>query len=75
MTEDDKPEPRDAIYAAFIPPEWVEHHIRATGTPSQQLAQEGQKAEEGQPFEDMVLEPYHDFSDIFSKEAFDELPP
>ena len=75
VTEDDRPEPRDVIYAAFIPPEWVEHHIRATGTPSQRLAQEGQKVEEGRPFEDMVPEPYHDFCDIFSKEAFDELPP
>ena len=73
--EDDEPEPRDAIYAAFIPPEWAEHHIRATGTPSQRLAQEGQKAKESQPFEDMVLELYHDFSDVFSKEAFNELPP
>src|SRR5258708_36356293 len=45
VVEDDRPEPGDAIYAAFIPPEWVEHHIRATGTPSQQLAQEVQKAE------------------------------
>ena len=35
VTEDDGPEPGDAIYAAFIPPEWVGHHIRATGTPSQ----------------------------------------
>ena len=46
-TEDDGLEPGDAIYAAFIPPEWAEHHIRATGTPSQWLAQEAQKAEEG----------------------------
>ena len=46
VTEDDRPEPGDVIYTAFIPPEWVEHHIRATGTPSQRLAQEGQKVEE-----------------------------
>ena len=39
------PEPGDAIYAAFIPPEWVEHHIRAMDTPLQWLAQEAQKAE------------------------------
>ena len=75
MTEGNKPEPGDVIYTTFIPPEWAEHHIRATGTPSQQLAQEGQKAEESQPFEDMVPKPYHNFSDVFSKEAFDELPP
>src|SRR5258706_4083105 len=56
-------------------PEWAEHHIRAMDTPSQQLAQEVQKAEESQPLEDMVPAQYHDFRDVFSKEAFDELPP
>ena len=50
---------RQFTYWTIFPPT-AEHHIRATGTPSQQPAQEGQKAEEGQPFEDMVLEPYHD---------------
>ena len=73
--EDDGPEPGDAIYTMFIPPEWAEHHIRATGTPSQWLAQEGQKVEEDQPFEDIMPGLYHDFCDVFSKEAFDELPP
>src|SRR5258708_21689991 len=75
MVEDDGPEPRDAIYAMFIPPEWVEHHIRATDTLLQWLAQEVQKAEGSQPLKDMVLTQYHDFRDVFSKEAFDELPP
>src|SRR6266404_438560 len=75
MAEDDGPEPRDAIYATFIPPEWAEQHIRATNTPSQWLAQEAQKAEVSQPLEDMVLAQYHNFRDVFSKEAFDELPP
>src|SRR5258708_38923156 len=70
--EDDGPEPRDAIYTMFIPPEWAEHHIRAMDTPSQQLAQEVQKAEVS---EDMVPAQYHDFRDVFSKEAFDKLPP
>ena len=46
VMEDDRLEPRDAIYAAFIPPEWAEHHIRAMDTPLQWLAQEAQKAEE-----------------------------
>ena len=55
VAEDDGPGPRDAIYAMFIPPEWAEHHIRATNTPSQWLAQEVQKAEVSQPLEDMVL--------------------
>src|SRR5258708_32981421 len=40
MAEDDGPEPRDAIYATFIPPEGAEHHIRATDTPSKQRAPE-----------------------------------
>src|SRR5260221_6085612 len=75
MAEDNGPEPRDAIYAVFIPPEWAEHHIRATGTPSQRLAQEAQKAEVSRPLEDMVLAQYHNFRDVFSKEAFNELPP
>src|SRR6266436_3804431 len=75
MAEDDRPEPRDVIYTTFIPPEWVEHQIRAMDTPSQQLAQEAQKAEVSQPLKDMVPAQYHDFRDVFSKEAFDELPP
>src|SRR5260221_4211282 len=75
MAEDNGPEPRDAIYTTFIPPERAEHHIRATDTPSQQLAQEAQKAEVSQPLEDVVLAQYHNFRDIFSKETFDELPP
>ncbi len=52
MAEDNGLEPRDAIYAAFIPPEWVGHYIRAMDTPSQWLAQEAQKAEESQPLKD-----------------------
>ena len=70
--EDDGLEPRDAIYAMFIPPEWEEHYIGAMDTPSQWLAQEAQKAEESQPLEDMVPVQYHNFRDVFSKEAFDE---
>src|SRR5258708_7485194 len=73
--EDDELEPRDVIYAAFIPPKWEEQYIEAMDTPSQQLAQEAQKAEESQPLKDMVLVQYHDFGDVFSKEAFNELPP
>src|SRR5258707_13820660 len=74
MAEDNRLEPRDVIYVMFIPPEWAEHYIRAMDTPSQWLAQEVQKAEESQPLKDMVLAQYHDFRDVFSKEAFDELP-
>ena len=72
--EDDRLEPRDAIYAMFIPPEWAEHYIRAMDTPLLHLAQEVQKAEESQPPKNMVPAQYHDFRDAFSKEAFDELP-
>src|SRR5260370_17351609 len=75
VAEDNRPEPGDAIYTAFIPPEWAEHHIRATDTPLQWLAQEVQKAEVSQPLKDMVPAQYHDFRDVFSKEAFDKLPP
>src|SRR5260370_12563395 len=75
MVDDDVPEPGDAIYATFIAAEWVEHHIRAMDTASQWLAQEAQKAEVSQPLEDMVPAQYHDFRDVFSKEAFDKLPP
>src|SRR5258705_1574478 len=74
VAEDDRLEPRDAIYTMFIPPEWAEHYIRATDTPLQWLAQEVQKAEGSQPLKNMVLAQYHNFRDIFSKEAFDELP-
>src|SRR6266436_5143016 len=73
--EDNELEPGDAIYATFIPPEWEEQYIGATDTPSQRLAQEAQKAEESQPLKDMVPVQYCDFGDVFSKEAFDELPP
>src|SRR6266446_6865685 len=74
MVEDDGPEPGDAIYTTFIPPEWAEHYIRAMDTPLQWLAQEAQKAEESQPPENMVPAQYHNFRDVFSKEAFDKLP-
>src|SRR5258708_12623345 len=66
MAEDNGPEHRDAIYAKFIPPEWAEHYIRAMDTPSQQLAQEVQKAAESRPPENMVLPPSHNFRHIFS---------
>src|SRR5260370_9611402 len=54
MAEDDGPEPRDAIYAVFIPPEWAEHHIRATDTPLHHLPQDVQKAQVRQPLKDML---------------------
>ncbi len=42
-TADIRLEPRDVIYAMFIPPEWEQHDIRAMDTPSQWLAQEAQE--------------------------------
>src|SRR6266436_6676184 len=39
------------------------------------LDQEAQKAEVSWPLKDMVPAQYHNFRDVFSKEAFDELPP
>src|SRR5258705_3751108 len=42
--EDDELEPRDGISAAFIPPKWEEQYTEVMDTPSQQLAQEAQKA-------------------------------
>src|SRR5258708_37905788 len=44
-------------------------------TPLQLLAQEAQNAEVSQPLEYMVPAQYHDFRDVFFKEAFDKLPP
>ncbi len=73
--EDDGVELGDMIYTVFIPPEWEEHNIRVTATPSQQLAQEAQEVEESQPLKYMVPAQYCNFRDIFSKEAFDKLPP
>ena len=70
-------EPGDTIGVAFLSPEG-EEYIQAMTTPSQQLAQEASAQEgDGQElgFKDMVSEHYHDFKDIFSKEAFAHLPP
>src|SRR5260370_42089962 len=47
-------------------------------TPSQHLAQEALLQEEGgqkSQFEEIIPESYHDFGDVFSKEAFAHLPP
>ncbi len=68
-------EPGDAIYAAFIPEGWAAEYIHATTTPSQQFAQQAQADEGEWTFEELVPEPYCDFEDVFSKDAFNELPP
>src|SRR6266581_4494476 len=68
-------EPGDKVYAAIIPLEWG-HELQATSTPSQQMAQEAQEGPPAErPFEELVPEHYRDFRDVFSKEAFDKLPP
>jgi len=66
-------EPRDIIYTVFIPSGGEGHSIRVTSTSSQQVAQEAQGAKEEQPFEELVPAPYHDYKDVFSKEAFNKL--
>ncbi len=67
-------EPGDRLYGVFIPEEWAAEYIHATTTPSQQLAEQAQ-ADMEQTFVEMVPEAYHDFADVFSKDAFNELPP
>src|SRR4029077_20902227 len=67
-------EPGDAIYAALIPPGWG-HDLQAAMTPSQRMAQEVQSELRERPLEELVPDHYRDFRDMFSKEAFNELPP
>ena len=65
----------DAIYAAFMSEEWATVQIRATTTPSQQLAEQAHAGNDQRTFAEMVPEAYHDFDDVFSKDAFNTLPP
>ena len=67
-------QPGDAVYAAFIPEEWATAQIRATTTPSQQLAEQAHVGNDKQTFAEIVPEAYHDFSDVFSKDVFNVLP-
>ncbi len=67
-------EPGDRLYGVFIPEEWAAEYIHATTTPSQQLAEQAQ-ADMEWTFAEMVPEAYHDFADVFSKDAFNKLPP
>src|SRR5260370_33255581 len=67
----------DVIGVAFLSPE-SEEFIQVTTTPSQHLAQEALLQEEGgqkSQFEEIIPKSYHDFRDVFSKEAFTHLPP
>ena len=68
-------EPGDGIYATFIPEEWAAEYIQVMTTPSQQFAQQAQSDTSEQSFTDLIPEAYCNFEDIFSKDAFNELPP
>ena len=65
----------DGIYAAFIPEEWVAEYIQVMTTPSQQFAQQAQVGADERSFTNLVPEAYRNFDDVFSKDAFNELPP
>ena len=68
-------EPGDGIFTAYFPDKGEVAHLRVMFSHSQQLAQEeaGPPPSE-QSFEDLIPEPYRDFKDVFSKDAFDKLP-
>ncbi|THH13399.1 hypothetical protein EW146_g6811 [Bondarzewia mesenterica] len=51
------------------------HAINATESKATKMAFEASKKQKQTSFEDILRGPYKDFSDIFSKEDFDELPP
>ena len=65
----------DRIYVAFIPEDWAAEYIQVTTTPSKQFAQQAQVGTGKRSFTDLVPEAYRDFNDVFSKDAFNELPP
>lgn len=63
----------DRIFAAFIsPPET--HQIRAGSTISQRLAEKSMEGRKKMSLNDMVPPQYRDYSKVFTKESFDELP-
>src|SRR3979490_26423 len=49
--------------------------IGVGSTVSQQLAPKALEFAPIRSFEDLVLKPYQEFKDVFSKESFDKLPP
>jgi hypothetical protein len=73
--EDFMLEAGDGIFAAYIPCNADAAHLRAAFTPSQRFAQNASPPKAERTFEDLVPEPYRDFKDVFSKDAFDKLPP
>ena len=69
----------DRLFVRFIPPApefepWSAHKIRATGNPATRLAAEAAKDKPELSFRDVVPPEYHDFEEVFAKEAFDKLP-
>lgn len=66
---------KERIFATIIRP--PAEYIQATNTPSQQFAQDASRAKPDKPktWQELILEPYGPFSEVFSKESFDELPP
>ena len=58
-----------------IPEEWAAEYIQVMTTPSQQFAQQAQSDTSERSFTDLIPEAYHNFEDVFSKDAFNELPP
>jgi hypothetical protein len=72
-TELEPVEPEDKVFVIHITTVEVAE-IQAFSTPSQQLAEEAQQKEKRSP-EDMVPETYYPYKEVFSKEAFHQLPP
>ena len=52
-----------------------EVNVRAFQTTSSKIAEQSHQAKKRQTFEEIVPSCYHLYRDVFSKEAFDELPP
>jgi hypothetical protein len=65
----------DAIFAAYFPNN-SEHSeiIWVISTPSQQLAEAAKANKLTKTFEELVLDEFQDFRDVFSKDSFDQLP-
>ncbi len=66
--------PEDEVFVVHVMTTQETPEIQAVTTPSQQLAEEAWRKEE-RSAEDMVPETYHPYKEVFSKEAFRELPP
>lgn len=74
--DDFVPERSDRVFVVMLPTEedFQRHEVRATATISSRLAEEAHSSAAPRTFEDCVPEHYRAFRNVFSKEAFDELP-